>query len=480
MTGTSYRPVWITGLSGRLLALTILFVMLSEVLIYVPSIARFRKVYLEEHLARAHVAVLAVEATSNNMVEPDLERMLLFHARSHVVVLKEPTRRILMLDAGPMPPIDVSIDMRTTSFVEWITDAVATLLEDGNRVLRVIGPSPRVPEATLEVLLEEDPLRQAMVEFSWRILTLSIIISLITASLVYFSLQRLMVAPVLRIAESMMRFRENPEDETCTLPPTRRSDEIGMAQRELIAMQRDLRSSLRQKMRLAAVGAAVAKINHDLRNSLSTALLASDRLADIGGPEVKRLATRLCEAMDRAIALCSQTLHFVRADEPPLEPERFCLKDLIGDLAESLSNHGPQVDFVATSGRHDLPIDGDRRQLFRAFDNLALNAAQAGARTLRLEAEEKEGALVITLADDGPGIPAPVHERLFQPFSGTGRRGGSGLGLAIAREIVRAHGGDVELSATGSSGTTFRIRLPAQGPGQSCEADGHPARKAVA
>ena len=79
---------------------------------------------------------------------------------------------------------------------------------------------------------------------------------------------------------------------------------------------------------------------------------------------------------------------------------------------------------------------------------------------MRIAAFLEDGALTIDVADDGPGLPEKAREHLFQPFAGSAREGGTGLGLVIAREVVHAHGGEIELARTGDDGTVFRLRFP--------------------
>ncbi|MBL9095701.1 MAG: ATP-binding protein, partial [Alphaproteobacteria bacterium] len=116
-----------------------------------------------------------------------------------------------------------------------------------------------------------------------------------------------------------------------------------------------------------------------------------------------------------------------------------------------------------------LLIDADGEQLLRILLNIGRNAVQAldgreGA-ALTLSAERRDGATIIDLSDNGPGIPAEALKHLFEPFARKGRAGGTGLGLAIARELARGHGGDVVLLRSGPEGTTFRITIPdAQAP----------------
>jgi signal transduction histidine kinase len=461
----SIRPGTGLGLSARLLGLTILFVMLAEVLIYVPSISRFRKVYLEDQVRKASIAVLAVKASPDQQISLALTQDLLGRAGAYAIVLKTAERRMLMLSREMPPGIDVTFDLRDASMMEWIREAFMALVPTANRVMRVLADAPDDPEAIIEVLLDEAPMRAAMYAYSWRILTLSIVISLTTAGLVFFSLQWLMVRPIRQITDSMARFRDNPEDETIRPPATERCDEIGIAQRELAVLQQELRAALRQKTHLAALGTAVAKINHDLRNTLATAVLASDRLAQIDDPEVKRVTPRLYNAIRRAVALCSQTLNFVQDVRRVLRPSLWILGGLVDEIRAELQDHEAEKDAlsVAKGVGCDLQIEADREQMFRVLLNLAVNAAQAGARNLSVDARQTDGSVVIDISDDGPGIGDSLRDLLFQPFAATKRGGGSGLGLAIAREILHAHGGELTLAASGPAGTTFRLVLPAPG-----------------
>jgi len=457
------------GLSARLLLLTIGFVMVAELLIYAPSISRFRKTYLEEAVAQAHLAALALEATSDAVVGPDLQNELLFHAGAYAIVLKRPDRRVLMLSKDMPPRVDAVVDMTDMTPLDWLAEAFATLARRDNRVLRVMGDSPKAPDVMVEAVIDETPLRLAMYDYSVRILALSIVISLITAGAVYFSLQWLLVRPMRRITGGMARFQEDPEDETRIIVPAARADELGIAERQLAVMQRDVRAALVQKQRLATLGAAVAKINHDLRNSLATAMLVHDRLADIDDPEVQKVTPRLFAAIDAAVGLCRQTLNYVGDGVAPGERAPVELRELVADVeaAMRMAAEGDprQRGVFALAWRNavapGLTVAGDRRQLARLLENLARNAGEAGATTLTLTARRAGGRVTIEVADDGPGLPPRAKEKLFQPFAGSARAGGTGLGLVIVRDIARAHGGEATLARSDDGGATFRIELPA-------------------
>ena len=467
------------GLSARLLILTISFIMLAEVLIYVPSIARFRKTFFEDHIARAHVAALALADMPSGMVNKKLEQQLLIHADAHGIMLRLPKRKVMAMRGGMPPKVDLTIDMRKGNFFMWIADAFGTLVQNKNRVLRVIGSSPKMPWIDVEVIMDETPMRLEMYKFSGRILQLSILISLVAAIMVYFSLRWLMIRPIQRITTSMIAFRDDPEDESRTITASNRSDELGIAEKELSSMQQDVRTALRQKTRLATLGAAVAKINHDLRNTLATAVLASDTLATVDNPEVKRVMPRLFSAIDKAVHLCSDTLNYVADGIPKLKRTEFPLASLVDEVGLLLAS--PETDELVQTELEENPtqkpeqkfewrnevaptvmVEADRRQLFRALQNLGHNARLAGAGWVRLFAHSSPDKISIEVADNGPGMPEKAKERLFQPFEGSVRKGGTGLGLVIVRDILRAHGGDVALVRSDSNGTMFSLNLPKQ------------------
>jgi signal transduction histidine kinase len=452
------------SLSARLLVLTAFFVMVSEVLIFVPSVARFRLTWFENHIAAGHLAALALAASPGGHLQPGLTNMLLADVGAHAVILHRKGGTVLMLDKPQPPHPDRTIDLRRASVTGMIRWSLVTLVDSGNAVLRVLGPAPNDPAETVELLLDERPLQAAMWDFGRRILELSIVISLVTAALVYLSLQWLLVRPMRRITASMTLFRADPEDASRQLASGRRRDEIGDAERELAVLQETVRQALGQRARLAALGTGVTKINHDLRNMLTTARLVTDGLSTSAAPEVRRVARRLVEAIDGAIKLCQQTLDFSREGAPPFAPSRFRLRELVEQIGPDLAvaEQGFAVDCAVPP---ELAVRADRDQLGRVLSNLARNAVEAGAHSLRIAAESAAGEVAITVADDGPGLAPRARDNLFRPFFGSARPGGSGLGLAIARELMRVQGGDLVLVASTAAGTTFRLTLPeAAGP----------------
>jgi hypothetical protein len=286
-------------------------------------------------------------------------------------------------------------------------------------------------------------------------------------ALIYVALTMAFVGPMHDLTRAIERFRDRPEDVSIAFPRSSRTDEIGRAQRAAADMAEQVRNALRQKERLAALGGAVARIGHDLRNMLSTAQLVADRLSHSEDPDVRRLIPRLERTIDRAAGLASSTLKYGRADEKAPELVR------VDVAAESEDAAGDAlVGFDSIDYRPDIELGlaciADPEHLHRILVNLMRNAAQAmlahpgSDKALIVRAVRSEGRCEIEVIDHGPGVRENLRERLFEPFvSAAPEAGGTGLGLAIARELTRAMGGELELTRTGAVGATFRITLPA-------------------
>ncbi len=450
-------PRSLRSLSARLLVLTVFFVMLAELLIYAPSIARFRVMYLADRLADAHIAALALEAAPTRMVDEALERRLLRHVSAYSVELQVGDHTTYMLGGAMPPAVDAAFDLDEMTPFSSIWEAAASLAQQQNRVLRVNGRSPREQGARVGITMDEWPMREAMIAYSGRVLLLSLVISALTAAAVFLALHWLMVRPMGRLTEAIVRFGADPENQSGIHAPSNRSDEIGTAERQLAGMQRRLHAALSHRAHLAAVGEGVAKINHDLRNVLASAQLVSDSLGESRDPRVRRAVPTLVGALDRAVGLCTRVVDFARAGGPRLLLEPVPLAELIDDAAGVAGKGAVWTNSVAP----ELTVEGDREQLFRVFANLARNAAEAGAGAVSATARLRRGRVQVTIADDGPGLPERARANLFRPFQGSTRPDGSGLGLPIAREIMRAHGGAIRLISSDAEGTIFRLEFTA-------------------
>ncbi len=453
------------SLSGRLLLLTILFVMITEVLIFLPSIGRYHQGLLTAHIESAEIAILPFTEMEQEKLSQTLRAQMLQRAGARAVMLKRSYQRELFLPKEMPRTIDRIIDLRSANLFSEMVEALDCLFAGGRRVLRVIAPTRITGAEAIDVIVDEGPIAQDLADFTWRTLILALVISLVTAVLVFISLYLVLVRPMANITRAMIAFRANPEDPGRIITASTRQDEIGIAERELAGMQRELYGFIQQKGRLAALGAAVAKIQHDLRNILSSAQIASDRLATVDDPVVKRLAPRLVASIDRAVSLATNTLRYGRAEEPPPARRRIKLAPLVEEAAVSAISGKALEETIRFTPAVDagLEVDADPEQLFRILLNLVRNAAEAlqakGGEIVIAAA--REGARVrIDVSDDGPGLPEAAKARLFTPFASAAKPGGSGLGLVIARDLARAHGGDIMLVATGPGGTRFRVEIP--------------------
>jgi signal transduction histidine kinase len=468
---------WRFGLSAKLLVLTIAFVMLAEVLIFLPSVANYRINWLSDRLVAARLASLAASVSPGGAVPEPMRQALLSMAQVKAVALKQGHQRLMVLPPSRDVDVAATYDLRVTETgpIGWLTARAAMIAEalavlhGPPRIIRVIGrpaalagmPDDRDLEF-VEVVMPEHMLRADMLRYSLNILGLSIVISLIAASLIYMALNRMLVLPMMRLARNMVHFAERPEDASRIIEPGVRVDEVGVAERELHAMQTELSQLLLQKSRLAQLGLAVAKINHDLRNMLATAQLMSDRLSGVADPTVQRFAPKLIASLDRAIAFCNDTVRFGRSEEAAPRREPVPLAALVREVGEGLGLPRSLVDYRIEIPE-DLRIDADRDHLYRVLNNIVRNAVhvleQQPQGQIRVSARRQGAVAVLEISDDGPGLPARARANLFQAFQGGARKGGTGLGLAIAAELIAAHGGSIRLLDR-DKGATFEIEIP--------------------
>jgi signal transduction histidine kinase len=456
------------GLSAKLLVLTVLFVMLAEVLIYLPSVANFRRNWLNDRLAAAQVAVLVLEGAPDERLPEGAESRLLAGVGARAIAARVGgARRLLSLDSMP-PEVVRTVDLRNTNWMAAISEAVEVLVAPPHdKPIRVIGQAMGGADF-VEIVLDEAPLRRAMLIFSGNILLLSLVISGLTAFAVYLALNWMIVGPIRRLAANVMEFEAEPENPLRIIEPSERADEIGEAERALARMQMTLAGELRTKKHLAELGLAVSKINHDLRNMLAAAQLMSDQLVDTRDAKIKRFAPRLIATLGRAIDFCQATLVYGRAAEADPALREVALRQLVAEQAEMLGlAENRQVNFV-NEVPADLLAPCDPDQMARVLLNLMRNSVQAltqagaeggGLAMLVVKAQRLDTAVLLRVADNGPGVPERARANLFQAFRGSVSPGGTGLGLAIAAELVRLHGGTIELEPS-TVGAVFKVTLP--------------------
>ncbi|MGB1034951.1 MAG: sensor histidine kinase, partial [Primorskyibacter sp.] len=449
---------------GRLLLLTTIFVILAQVVIFLPSVAYFRTDYLQERLERAQIASLALQA--DDMISFELEEELLRNAGVFNVVLRSDAGRQLVLSA-PLPgPLTASYDLRQDAPLILIRDALLRFADPAPQVIRVIGEPVLGNGQVIEVTLNAAPLRGAMLDYGLEVLVVTTVISIVTGALLFITAQRLLVAPIRGVVGHMQAYAKDPEDARRIITPQASMTEMREAEEALLYLQTELTQALKQRERLAQLGAAVARVSHDLRNILTSAQLFTDRIEGSEDPTVRRLAPKLVRSITRAVTLCESTLAFGRAEEQPPQISRFALSDVVDEVftGERLAIEDAPVTFVDEVPPR-LMIEADPEQLFRSLQNIVRNGRQAIVGTgdpgeICIRAMAQDTAWIIEVADTGPGLPPKARDNLFKAFQGNARKGGTGLGLAIVSELIRGHGGTVELAKTDEEGTTFRITLP--------------------
>ncbi|MFD2236839.1 sensor histidine kinase [Aureimonas populi] len=456
-------------LAARLVRVTMIAILIAEAVIFVPSVAHFRKEWLRAKLEAVAVASFASGSQDGGpMPSPAREAELLRALEADLIAVESDGVSRLLARSADVPTVDLEIDLARESTIGSITGAMETLALGRTRTLRVLGP---IGDGSMvaEAVISERPLKSAMVAFSINIVLVSLLIALFAGLLVNLAIHRALVGPIRRLTESMVRFGEDPENPARIIEPSPRNDEIGVAERELSQMQSRLARTLREQRHLADLGLAVAKINHDLRNTLASAQLVSDRLSDIEDPQVQRFAPTLIRSLDRALSYTRSVLAYGRAVEERPVKRRVRLAFLVDEILEAPATAGDSGTELVNGVPRDLEVDVDPDQFHRALSNLVKNAVDALAavesaavvRRVQVEArEEPDGGCTIAVEDTGPGLSEPARNTLFQAFRGSTRAGGTGLGLAIAAEIVKAHGGTIRYAERAGPGARFEIELP--------------------
>jgi signal transduction histidine kinase len=370
-------------------------------------------------------------------------------------------------------PVSEHIDLTLMQPFATIRSALAMLVSAENSTYRVFAPM-KSRQATMELVQSNEFLRRAIRTYARNVALISFAISLITAGLVYLALYFLIVRPIRRLSANMVAFAREPDNAGLIVHPSRRADEIGVVERQLADFEANLHSTLRHRQRLADLGLAVSKINHDLRNILASAQLFSDRLADVKDPMVQRLLPKLVKTIDRATEYSQSVLAYGKAEESKPRRRRHRLRMVVEEVHDLLDLGSVRPVEWRNEVSASIETEIDPEQMVRAILNLCRNAIQAMQRNgtarsgicrLTISAEESGGAaaprIVLRVADTGPGIEEAIRQDLFRPFKKSASHGGAGLGLVIAAEILRAHGGGIEVERSSEAGTIFRLEFPA-------------------
>ncbi|MEC8038527.1 MAG: HAMP domain-containing protein, partial [Pseudomonadota bacterium] len=235
----------LTGLSARALALAVLFVLLAEAVLFVPSAGRWLEQELNDRLSDGHLAVRTLEELPSAMPNDRLTTELLDHVDAGLIAFRSPDRPKLVLFREPGLQVERSIDLRETGLIGLSFHAFQIMVaHKPDAMLRVVGLSPADPNAEIELLLDQTRICLELRSYTARVAALSLFISLVTGLLLYLALGSLIVRPVLRLTRAMRAFAEHPEIEQTARRESGRSDEIGDAFTQMQAMQETVRSAL--------------------------------------------------------------------------------------------------------------------------------------------------------------------------------------------------------------------------------------------
>src|SRR5271167_2533380 len=461
------------GLAGQVLAVTLAFILLAMGLFYLTRLSAFREMWLHNKVAAAQTAVEAFNADGPVPPPADLSRRILNSLGLKSIAIVTPAGRRELVLPGFSPEAAEAIAADDSSYLEGIEATFHALFAAPGRIVKV-GSSDPPDEAAIEVTFDETPLIDGLWRVSRNFLNISLTIAAVVTCVLWAALWSMVLRPVRRLTSNIIAFGESPQDASRVIAPTGRGNEIGRAEAALAVMQDSLAHELGQRRRLAELGMAVARINHDLRNMLAAAQLISDRLATIPDPLAQRLAPRLVATLDRAILFCQSTLTYGAAREQAPARRSFNLRETVRQVVETAqaTSCGAIAYAIEIPPKFELFADPDHVQ--RAIENLARNAAQAlqsqgvrghGPPAIRFVAIRTDGVALIEISDNGPGFPPEQASRIFEPFHLSTREGGSGLGLAIAADLVARNGGSIALAPSEPDdfycGARFLITLPA-------------------
>lgn len=295
--------------------------------------------------------------------------------------------------------------------------------------------------------------------------------------------------PLRRLATSVRQLGQGDWAQRIAVADAQRGDEVTRLAAEFNHMAEALQERERRLIRgerLAAVGQLAAQVTHEIRNPLSSVALNVELLddeLDDASAEAKQLLRKITAEIDRLTAITEDYLGLVRRKLPERVPT-----DLAAELASLLDFMGEELSAAGIEVTTDLPgpawVLGDAGQLRQAFMNLLRNAKEALVgragdlgdlaepgdlsdphRTPRIAVRLRAagGLVKVAVEDNGPGLPAADVDKVFEAFF-TLKPQGTGLGLAIVQQIVQDHEGSVRVAATGPSGTTFEVQVPACDP----------------
>ena len=453
-----------TKLTGQIIAFVTSCLILAEILIFIPSASYFQYRWFETQWQHFVVQFAQDDKSQSHKAGADVvnQRDDAYLSRLQKTYLAEAERSAIRFH----PP----------EFICWQDEQGQDYRighNNGDAVSFNLGANPlRHVRLTLQIIIglgpeqviiyddrrdkdfraiwSTDLLRDQLQAYALRIAALTLMIGLIIIAPLYWFLTTYFVNPLRQITSHMNDFSQDPAMLLEPLRITGAAHEIAAIAHALSSLTEDVRRALRQKERLADIGEATAKINHDLRNILVSATLVTDTLSGSDDPKIRRIAPHIERAISDATNMTQNMMHYL-SETKPEEISDFDLDEMAHNLT-----HDTKLD-VHLSGVTSL--NGMPNTLYRLLLNLARNAKSAGASHLMIDVWRAGHLAVIDISDNGPGIDKMLKPHLFSAFY-SGHRSNTGLGLAIAKDLSVAMGGDLRLSRSSAEGSEFRLSVP--------------------
>jgi signal transduction histidine kinase len=365
-----------------------------------------------------------------------------------------------------------------------LVDSLA-VLRDGKEVVESMRQKARDLQSLTENLSrKEREIVNSKIETSLKLLLYGMVIIIIAGAIVNYRLAVSIERPIKKIKDSAKKMALGDLSEEIDI---RGNDEIASLGRSLNSMQiilqhvlkslestvselREKQSQLVRSEKLASIGVFASGIAHEISNPLTSVLTFSNLMLEkmpADDPRREMLMIMSRETV-RARDIVRQLLTF--AVDSTINPSKFDMNRQIRDIIDALKLQGT-LDGIEVKLGLSPELDeayGDPLQMGQVITNMLMNALQSitPPGTITVSTKKTDSGIEIVFSDTGSGIPPEYMGQIFDPFFSTKGTKGTGLGLAVSYDIIKKHGGDIEVTSKVGGGTTFIIRLPIHGQDQ--------------
>ena len=443
-----YRHMKQAKLTRQIVSFVFLCLAVAEILIFIPSASHFQYRWFETQWQ--HFLVQFDKQSESDITT--LQASYQAQARQSAITFHTPEFVCWSDDGahitaiGEKPEIITSLDL-ADYHLRHIFMAISIISGGGPDTVMVFDSRQ---DSLFKASWSTSLIRAELQNYALRILGLTFVIGLIIIAPLYYFLSAKFVKPLRVMTKHMEEFAADPSQLREPINLNHISGEISEIGAALSAMTEDVRRALRHQERLADIGEATAKINHDLRNILMSATLVTDILMASDDPKIQRVAPHIERAISDAASMTQNMMDYL--SEPQTEsPSDFTLSDMVENLSHDTKL---KVKLHGADALHGTPAI-----FYRLLLNLARNARAAQAQTLTIDIWRAGHFAVIDISDDGPGIAPELKAHIFSAFY-SGRKSTTGLGLAIAKDLAIAMGGDLRLSRSSAHGSEFRLSVP--------------------